>query len=58
MIVSKEIQEKAVNDYLKNNSVEKTEGFICGMNKAFEIMNQIKKEQKQISENIDKFCNK
>jgi hypothetical protein len=45
MLVSKEIQEKAVNEYLKNNSVEKTKSFIDGMNKAFEIINKIKKEK-------------
>lgn len=44
MILSKEIQETAVNEYLKNNSVEKTQGFIDGMNKAFEL---IKKQTKK-----------
>ena len=48
MILSKEIQEKAVNEYLKNNSVEKTQGFIDGMNKAFELIDKIKKEAKWI----------
>jgi hypothetical protein len=43
MILSKEIQEKAVNEYLKNNSVEKNQAFIDGMNKAFEL---IKKQTK------------
>jgi hypothetical protein len=38
MILSKEIQEKAVNEYLQNNSVEKTQAFIDGMNKAFELI--------------------
>jgi|688.fasta_scaffold556134_2 hypothetical protein len=46
MLVSKEIQEKVINEYLKNNSVEKTDGFICGMNKAFEIVDKILKEEK------------
>jgi len=45
MIISKEIQEKAVNEYLKNNSIEKTEGFIDGMSKAFEIINKTLKEK-------------
>jgi hypothetical protein len=42
MILSKETQEKAVNEYLKNNSVEKTQGFIDGMNKAFELIKKVK----------------
>jgi len=58
MIVRKEIQEKAVNEYLKNNSVEKTEGFIYGMNKAFEIINEIEKEKQEISKNINKWIEK
>ena len=46
MIVSKEFQEKIVNDYLKNNSTEKTQGFIDGINKAFELIDKILKENK------------
>lgn len=45
MLITKEIQEKAVNEYLKNNSVEKTEAFTQGMQKAFEIMDKLMKEK-------------
>jgi hypothetical protein len=41
MILSKEIQENAVNEYLQNNSVEKTQAFIDGMNKAFELIKKV-----------------
>jgi hypothetical protein len=45
MILSKEIQENAVNEYLKNNSVEKTQAFIDGMNKVFELIKKVELEQ-------------
>jgi uncharacterized membrane protein YheB (UPF0754 family) len=58
MILSKEIQETAVNEYLKNNSVEKTQAFIDGMNKAFELIIP-KEEPKQgtMSEAIKQVIN-
>ena len=58
MILSKEIQQNAVNEYLKNNSVEKTEAFIDGMNKAFELIIP-KEEPKQgtMSEAIKEVIN-
>ncbi|WP_396180039.1 hypothetical protein [Flavobacterium sp.] len=58
MILSKEIQEKAVNEYLQNNSVEKTQAFIDGMNKVFELIIP-KEEPKQgtMSEAIKQVIN-
>jgi hypothetical protein len=58
MKLSKEIQEKAVNEYLKNNSVEKTQAFIDGMNKVFELIIP-KEEPKQgtMSEAIKQVIN-
>jgi hypothetical protein len=58
MILTKETQEKEVNEYLKNNSVEKTQAFIDGMNKAFELIIP-KEEPKQgtMSEAIKQVIN-
>jgi hypothetical protein len=47
MIISKEIQEKAVNDYFLSNSIEKTEGFIDGVNECLKIIDKIIKDQKE-----------
>jgi len=44
MILTKETQEKLVNDYLKNNSTEKTEGFIDGINEAFKLIYKVIKQ--------------
>lgn len=45
MIISKETQEKIVNDYLKNNSVEKTNGFVDGFNEALKLIDKILNEK-------------
>lgn len=45
MILTKEAQDKIVYKYLLGNSVEKTDGFIDGINATIELINKIKKEQ-------------
>jgi len=45
MIVYKASQEKIVTDYLKNNSVEKTNGFVDGFNEALKLIDKILKEK-------------
>lgn len=47
MIITKEAQDRIVYKYLLENSTEKTDGFIDGINATIELINKIKKEQNE-----------
>lgn len=48
MVITKEMQERLLNNYMKEHNVDECNGFIDGMESLIEAINKYKQEEKRL----------